>query len=45
MDWSKKEQVYNLEKYQIMKMESVTLSFIWYAQSSDGKGIDWLVGR
>ena len=25
------------EKYQIMDTKSITLSFMWYAQSSDGK--------
>ena len=29
------KQVYNQEKYQIMNIKSVILSFMWYAQSSD----------
>ena len=31
------EQLYNLEKYKIMNMKSITLNFMWCAQSSDGK--------
>ena len=37
LDATAAEQVYHPEKYQIMDTKSISLTFMWYAQPSNGK--------